>query len=77
MEKTPVRLDDVDENRVVTGFGETGPNTERPAFDQVVQGMGGGMHITGDPESAPVRSGPHAKTPAGRARPSPQRSGKG
>lgn len=41
----------------VTGFGETGPDTQRPAFDQVVQGMGGGMSITGDPDRAPVRSG--------------------
>ena len=41
----------------VTGFGETGPDTQRPAFDQVVQGMGGGMSITGYPDRAPVRSG--------------------
>jgi crotonobetainyl-CoA:carnitine CoA-transferase CaiB-like acyl-CoA transferase len=41
----------------VTGFGETGPDKERPAFDQVVQGMGGGMSITGHPENAPVRGG--------------------
>lgn len=41
----------------VTGFGETGPDTQRPAFDQVVQGMGGGMSITGMPEHAPVRAG--------------------
>jgi len=41
----------------VTGFGETGPDIQRPAFDQVVQGMGGGMSITGDPDRAPVRSG--------------------
>lgn len=41
----------------VTGFGGTGPDTQRPAFDQVVQGMGGGMHITGDADAAPVRSG--------------------
>src|SRR3546814_7409117 len=27
----------------VTGFGSTGPDTQRPAFDQVVQAMGGGM----------------------------------
>jgi crotonobetainyl-CoA:carnitine CoA-transferase CaiB-like acyl-CoA transferase len=27
----------------VTGFGETGPDTQRPAFDQVVQAMGGGI----------------------------------
>ena len=41
----------------VTGFGETGPDTQRPAFDQVVQGMGGGMSITGRPDDAPVRGG--------------------
>ena len=41
----------------VTGFGETGPDTQRPAFDQVVQGMGGGMSITGAPEQAPMRAG--------------------
>lgn len=41
----------------VTGFGQTGPETQRPAFDQVVQAMGGGMSITGTPESGPMRSG--------------------
>ena len=41
----------------VTGFGETGPDTHRPAFDQVVQGAGGGMSITGHPSLPPVRSG--------------------
>jgi crotonobetainyl-CoA:carnitine CoA-transferase CaiB-like acyl-CoA transferase len=41
----------------ITGFGETGPETARPAFDQVVQGMGGGMSITGTEESGPIRSG--------------------
>lgn len=41
----------------VTGFGETGPEIQRPAFDQVVQAMGGGMSITGTPETGPVRSG--------------------
>ncbi len=41
----------------VTGFGETGPDTERPAFDQVVQGMGGGMSITGYEGGEPLRSG--------------------
>lgn len=41
----------------VTGFGQTGPETQRPAFDQVVQAMGGGMSITGTPESGPTRSG--------------------
>lgn len=41
----------------ITGFGETGPAPNRPAFDQVVQGMGGGMSITGYPDHDPVRSG--------------------
>ena len=41
----------------VTGFGETGPDTQRPAFDQVVQGMGGGMSITGSPDQPPMRAG--------------------
>ena len=41
----------------VTGFGETGPDTQRPAFDQVVQAMGGGMSITGQPDQPPIRSG--------------------
>ena len=41
----------------VTGFGQTGPDTQRPAFDQVVQAMGGGMSITGTPETGPTRSG--------------------
>ncbi|MCZ4312332.1 CoA transferase [Comamonadaceae bacterium G21597-S1] len=41
----------------VTGFGQTGPHTDLPAFDQVVQAMGGGMSITGNPDDGPVRSG--------------------
>lgn len=41
----------------VTGFGSRGPDCNRPAFDQVIQAMGGGMSITGTPESGPVRSG--------------------
>lgn len=41
----------------VSGFGSTGPATQRPAFDQVVQAMGGGMSITGTSEQGPTRSG--------------------
>jgi crotonobetainyl-CoA:carnitine CoA-transferase CaiB-like acyl-CoA transferase len=41
----------------VTGFGETGPDIQRPAFDQVVQAMGGGMSITGLSDGPPIRSG--------------------
>ncbi|MET3497800.1 CaiB/BaiF CoA transferase family protein [Variovorax boronicumulans] len=41
----------------VSGFGGYGPGANRPAFDQVVQAMGGGMSITGFPDQPPVRSG--------------------
>ena len=41
----------------VSGFGETRPDTQRPAFDQVVQALGGGMSITGEPSMPPTRSG--------------------
>jgi crotonobetainyl-CoA:carnitine CoA-transferase CaiB-like acyl-CoA transferase len=41
----------------ITGFGETGPGKEWPAFDIVAQAMGGGMTITGEPGSPPTRSG--------------------
>lgn len=41
----------------ITGFGETGPEPDRPAFDQVVQGMGGGMSITGHQGGEPIRAG--------------------
>jgi crotonobetainyl-CoA:carnitine CoA-transferase CaiB-like acyl-CoA transferase len=41
----------------VTGFGSDGPNSKRPAFDQVAQACGGGMSITGTDPDHPVRSG--------------------
>jgi len=41
----------------ITGFGETGPGRDWPAFDIVAQAMGGGMSITGLPDGTPVRSG--------------------
>ncbi|MCK1789027.1 CaiB/BaiF CoA transferase family protein [Pseudomonas violetae] len=41
----------------VSGFGQDGPNYMRPAFDQVVQGIGGGMSITGDNADTPTRAG--------------------
>jgi crotonobetainyl-CoA:carnitine CoA-transferase CaiB-like acyl-CoA transferase len=41
----------------ITGFGETGPDKQRPAFDQVVQAMGGGMSITGNADQGPMRAG--------------------
>jgi len=41
----------------ITGFGQAGPNFSRPAFDLVVQGIGGGMSITGHDAEHPARSG--------------------
>ncbi|MSO70041.1 MAG: CoA transferase [Alphaproteobacteria bacterium] len=41
----------------VSGFGETGPGTNRPAFDMVAQGYGGGMSITGFPGAPPTKAG--------------------
>ena len=41
----------------VTGFGEDGPHYRRPAFDQIVQGLGGGMSITGTGPGQCVRAG--------------------
>ncbi|HEU0062592.1 MAG TPA: CoA transferase [Hyphomicrobiaceae bacterium] len=41
----------------LSGFGQTGPYADRPGFDQVAQGMGGLMSITGLPGQGPVRVG--------------------
>lgn len=41
----------------ISGYGHTGPFKDRPAFDLVIQGMGGGMSITGEPGRAPSRMG--------------------
>ena len=40
-----------------SGFGQTGPLKELPAYDMVVQGMGGLMSVTGHPNSEPTRVG--------------------
>jgi CoA:oxalate CoA-transferase len=40
-----------------SGFGQTGPDRNRPALDIIVQGMGGIMSITGEPGGPPVRPG--------------------
>jgi CoA:oxalate CoA-transferase len=40
-----------------SGFGHTGPYSREPAYDMVVQGMGGIMSITGHPGQPPVRIG--------------------
>ena len=40
-----------------SGFGQTGPLKDLPAYDMVVQGMGGLMSVTGQPNSEPTRVG--------------------
>ncbi len=40
-----------------SGFGHTGPHSKRPAYDMVVQAMGGIMSITGQPGQEPTRVG--------------------
>jgi crotonobetainyl-CoA:carnitine CoA-transferase CaiB-like acyl-CoA transferase len=41
----------------ISGFGEDGPYRNRPGFDQIAQGMGGIMSVTGLPGQGPVRAG--------------------
>jgi crotonobetainyl-CoA:carnitine CoA-transferase CaiB-like acyl-CoA transferase len=41
----------------ISGFGQHGPYANRPGLDQVVQGMGGLMSVTGPPGSGPWRAG--------------------
>ena len=50
----------------ISGFGQDGPYAQRPGFDQIAQGMGGLMSITGLPGQGPVRVGiPNADLAAG------------
>jgi crotonobetainyl-CoA:carnitine CoA-transferase CaiB-like acyl-CoA transferase len=37
----------------ITGFGQTGPYRDRPGYDFLIQGMGGLMSITGEPDASP------------------------
>ena len=41
----------------ISGFGQDGPYDKRPGFDQIAQGMGGLMSITGEPGRGPMRVG--------------------
>ena len=41
----------------ISGFGQTGPYRDRAGFDQIAQGMGGLMWVTGEPGAGPMRAG--------------------
>ena len=41
----------------ISGFGQEGPLSGNPAYDQIVQGLSGVMSVTGDAQSAPLRVG--------------------
>jgi crotonobetainyl-CoA:carnitine CoA-transferase CaiB-like acyl-CoA transferase len=41
----------------ITGFGQTGPYASRPGYDFLIQGMGGVMSLTGEPDGDPQRAG--------------------
>lgn len=52
----------------ISGFGQEGPLRDRPAYDQIVQGLSGMMSVTGTEESGPLRAGyPVADTLGGMA----------
>ena len=41
----------------ITGFGQTGPDRHRPGYDFMIQGMGGLMSLTGEPDGEPQKVG--------------------
>ena len=47
----------------VTGFGQTGPQREHPGYDFMIQGMGGMMSVTGEPDGAPGGGAQRAGVP--------------
>ena len=50
----------------ISGFGQEGPWSRSPAYDQIIQGVSGVMSVTGDDESGPLRVGyPAADTTGG------------
>jgi crotonobetainyl-CoA:carnitine CoA-transferase CaiB-like acyl-CoA transferase len=41
----------------ISGYGQTGPNRDKPGYDLMAQGFGGIMSLTGDPQGAPTKVG--------------------
>jgi formyl-CoA transferase len=41
----------------ISGFGQTGPDAEKPAYDQIIQGLSGAMDVSGDERLHPLRAG--------------------
>lgn len=41
----------------ISGFGQTGPDSEKPAYDQIIQGLSGEMSVNGDERLNPLRAG--------------------
>lgn len=64
MDKLGLGYDDVKKinHRLIyaslSGFGQTGPYTNKPAFDMIAQAMGGLMSVTGFPQNPPTKCGP-------------------
>jgi crotonobetainyl-CoA:carnitine CoA-transferase CaiB-like acyl-CoA transferase len=45
----------------ITGFGQTGPAAAKPGYDVLIQGMGGFMSLTGEPDGAPQKRWPSTR----------------
>ncbi len=41
----------------ISGFGQTGPDAHKPAYDQIIQGLSGAMDVNGDERLHPLRAG--------------------
>jgi CoA:oxalate CoA-transferase len=41
----------------ISGFGQTGPDASKPAYDQIIQGLSGAMDVNGDERLHPLRAG--------------------